>query len=317
MSNAQSAVRNLNDYDVGNRTLRVDFAESDKGEKKAQAATVARIGALQAQAQSQGQSQQLPLPPPPPMNYQPPGPASLPPPRQPQVNNGVPPLPPGTLPSAGITAADAISRTLQVFPPMQLLDIIAQFKSLVLSNPEQAENLLTQSPQLAYAVLQALLLMNLVDANVLTKVVSNASNATSAQIQPPMTQQQPVMVQQVSTPLPIQFGDPRIQYSPSTSQQQISDPRLQQQPPPPAAPQAPLAPLTRPAMVPVTAPSPSPTPQDPQRVRSFSRGERSTDVQAALIQQVMGLSDEQISSFGPEQRAQILQIKQAIQAGTM
>ncbi|BFZ59043.1 hypothetical protein YB2330_000045 [Saitoella coloradoensis] len=134
---ASSAVRNMNNYDIGGRTLRVDFAESESATK--------------------------------PSNSSNPNPA-------PSTSTAppiLPPLPPGTLPPPSLTIPDAISRTLQTAPPMQLLDILASLKHVIHTAPDQARALLSTQPQLAYAVVQAMLMMNLMDASVLQRVVAS------------------------------------------------------------------------------------------------------------------------------------------------
>ena len=189
---AQSAVRNLDGYDLGNRQLRVAYADNAQNQN-------------QNQHQHQAAAPVMQAPPVPPPQFAQQYASSVP------INAQVPPLPAGTQPANGITATDAISRTLQVFPPLQLLEIIQQFKTLVQSNPEQAENLLKQSPPLSYAILQALLLMNLVDAQVLTKVISQGQPVQQSQSQP---QPQP----QYRQPTPQAQRQPTPQRDPNTQQ---------------------------------------------------------------------------------------------------
>jgi cleavage stimulation factor subunit 2 len=85
---AASAVRNLNNYDIGGRQLRVDFAEADK---------------------------------------------------------------------------EAHEEPDKKMDPRELAEVLSFLKLMTQSNPEQAALLLQQNPQIAYAVLQALIQMNLVD----------------------------------------------------------------------------------------------------------------------------------------------------------
>lgn len=83
----------------------------------------------------------------------------------------LPPLPSGKEIPPGLTCTDAISRTLNTLPPSQLLDILTQMKSLALSEPQRAVELLQQAPQLSNAVFQALLLMGLVSPEAIQSVV--------------------------------------------------------------------------------------------------------------------------------------------------
>jgi len=190
---AASAVRNLNDYEMMGRKLRVDWS-NDNGAGDSAPATYA---------------------PPAPPNGQP-EPAPV------QHQTVLPPLPPGKPLEPDLTCADAISRTLQTLPPSQLLDILTQMKGLVMTNPERAVELFHQAPQLAYALFQALLLLNLVDANVLKQVIEPAPGAQPAAAPQP----------------PPQPAQPQQSY-PSYPPQPVPTPPVQQpyaQPPPAAHP---------------------------------------------------------------------------------
>ncbi|KAJ4303703.1 hypothetical protein N0V90_002604 [Kalmusia sp. IMI 367209] len=158
---AASAVRNLNDYELMGRKLRVDWS-NDNG------------AGDNAPANSSG-----------PVNGQPDLAAAAP------QSSALPSLPPGADLPPDLTCPDAISRTLSTLPAPQLLDILSQMKGLVMSDPGKATELLRQAPQLAYAIFQALLLLNLVDSNVLGSLVDPSASAAAApppQVQPPAPQ---------------------------------------------------------------------------------------------------------------------------------
>jgi cleavage stimulation factor subunit 2 len=106
--------------------------------------------------------------------------ASLPP-----VAGALPPLPPGKELPPGVTFQDAVSRTLQTLPPAQLLDILASMKSLAVTDPARATELLTQAPQLSYAIFQALLLMGLVSPESIHSVVDGNVAPAPSQAQAP------------------------------------------------------------------------------------------------------------------------------------
>ncbi|CCD46174.1 putative rna recognition motif containing protein [Botrytis cinerea BcDW1] len=149
---AASAVRNLNDYEIMNRKLRVDFS-NDGGEEENSAPTY-----QPPPLNTNG----LPVPPP-----------SLPIP--PASNTSpLPPLPIGIDLPQGLTCPDAISRTLNTLPPSQLLDVLSQMKTLASTDPQKATELLHQAPQLSYAVFQALLLMGLVQPEALSSVIESS-----------------------------------------------------------------------------------------------------------------------------------------------
>jgi cleavage stimulation factor subunit 2 len=149
---AASAVRNLNDYEIMNRKLRVDYS------------TEGRVGddddksgpnnASNAGGYSNGVSQSAP---------------------QAAPAGNLPPLPPGKELPPGVSFHDAISRTLHTLPPAQLLDILSQMKSLATTDPARATELLTAAPQLAYGVFQALLLMGLVSPEAIHSVIDTSA----------------------------------------------------------------------------------------------------------------------------------------------
>jgi cleavage stimulation factor subunit 2 len=249
---AASAVRNLNDYDLMGRKLRVDWSnESGSGDN----APSNRDQTTQPTMTMNGQ--------------QPAAPAPV------QPSSALGPLPPGVDLPPNLTCPDAISRTLSTLPPDQLLDILSQMKGLVMTDPAKATELLRQAPQLAYAIFQSLLLLQLVDPQILTSLVeTSAAPAPVAQAPP---------VQQVQQPPP-QAARPPVNY-------------------PGYPPQvAPTPPQPQP---PVAQPYAQPPPQ--QQAPGMD--------QQALYAQVMALSQQQIDQLAPEHRAQILQIRQMLMAG--
>ncbi|UKZ77529.1 hypothetical protein TrVFT333_005252 [Trichoderma virens FT-333] len=140
---ASSAVRNLNEYEIMGRKLRVDFSNEQKSGDDDGQTPGQNPGASNGGAASSYSSQSVPLP----------------------------PLPAGKEIPPGLTCTDAISRTLNTLPPPQLLDILSQMKTLATSEPQRATELLQQAPQLAYAVFQSLLLMGLVSPESIQSVV--------------------------------------------------------------------------------------------------------------------------------------------------
>lgn len=192
---AASAVRNLNDYEINGRKIRVDWPHA--GEKDA-----APTGYDAA-----------------PMTNAPPMLPSAP---------VLPPLPSGIELPPNLKCTDAISQTLSTLPPQQLLDVLTQMKGLAISDPGRAVELLRQAPQLSYAIFQALILMKLVDPQVLAQVVEQAARPpTMAPIAPPQ-QQPPQQYQGFPPPMQQQFQPPRPQPPP----QYAPPPMAQQQPPP-------------------------------------------------------------------------------------
>ncbi|KAJ4375120.1 hypothetical protein N0V83_002204 [Neocucurbitaria cava] len=203
---AASAVRNLNDYDLMGRKLRVDWSnESGSGDN----------------APSNRDAQ-------PPMNGQPPAAAPA------QQPSALGPLPPGVELPPTLTCPDAISRTLSTLPPEQLLDILSQMKGLVMTDPAKATELLRQAPQLAYAIFQSLLLLQLVDPQILGSLVETSAAPAPAAQAPPVQQPPP----QVARP-PVNYPVYPPQPVPTPQQVQQPTPQPYAQPPPQQQQQAP------------------------------------------------------------------------------
>ncbi|KAJ5696959.1 hypothetical protein N7536_007371 [Penicillium majusculum] len=127
--------------------------------------------------------------------------------------------PPGVELPPQIDCPNAISHTLASLPPNQLLDVLTQMKSLAVADPARATELLRQAPQLAYAVFQALLLMNLVEYQLLGSIVEQAA-------QPPQVPQQPTPQQFQQYGVPGQISTPPVTGTPFA--------------PPPVQPAAPM-----------------------------------------------------------------------------
>lgn len=150
----------------------------------------------------------------------------------PQIPNAgtLPPLPPGKELPPGVTFHDSISRTLQTLPPTQLLDILAQMKSLATTDPARATELLTQAPQLSYAIFQSLLLMGLVSPEAIHSVVDNSApppvQAPPAGYPPPPMPGYPGMATG-TPPVAAPYAPPPVQPAPASYA-----------PPPAAAPPA-------------------------------------------------------------------------------
>ncbi|KAI1566616.1 TynA Cu2+-containing amine oxidase, partial [Pyrenophora tritici-repentis] len=173
---AASAVRNLNDYDLMGRKLRVDWSnESGSGDNA-------------PSNRDQGA--------PPAMNGQQAAPAAA------QPSSALGPLPPGVELPPNLTCPDAISRTLSTLPPDQLLDILSQMKGLVMTDPAKATELLRQAPQLAYAIFQSLLLLQLVDPAILTSLVETSAAPAPVAPAPPVQQVQQPPPQVTRPPMP-------------------------------------------------------------------------------------------------------------------
>ncbi|KAG0366720.1 hypothetical protein BC939DRAFT_457068 [Gamsiella multidivaricata] len=294
---AASAVRNLNGREIGNRSLKVDFAETDParngGRDLEEGLYMRNIGP------GSGPSG---LPPMPPHLQQQQQPHFMPPQGAPQrldprlANNPNAALPPNRPPmpqppmtgappppmAPGPSSADAISAVLGTMTPQNVFDLISSMKVLGTSEPERAKAVLNDNPQLSYALFQALLMMNLVEPSSLQRMFPSmpGPKAPAPPVSVPQQQHLP------PPPPPTHMGMP-------------PQPHLQQQQVPPFAPQG------YPSMVPQHPPQQG-APMAP-----------SLEQQKALVAQVLALTPADIASLPEDQRANIIQLRAQLLGGNV
>lgn len=80
---------------------------------------------------------------------------------------------------------DAISLTLSRYDPKELLDVVSGLKHVLSQNPQQARAMLAADQDLTYAILQAELLMGLIDESVVADAMKAMDvPAEQADVQP-------------------------------------------------------------------------------------------------------------------------------------
>ncbi|KAG5670944.1 hypothetical protein PVAND_001173 [Polypedilum vanderplanki] len=300
---ALSAMRNLNGYEIGGRTLRVDNACTEKSRME--------MAALLS---------------------------------GPQVEN------PYGEHCSPEEAPEIISKTIASLPPEQMYELMKQMKQCIQNNPHEARQMLIQNPQLSYALLQAQVVMRIIDSstavsflfkpNVMPPVLTTQSTTQSVQ-----SMMNTTLASMGQAPL-----NPAVSFPQDVDLRSVVDPRLsrQQAAPmdmdmrmmqiPPAFDQRAAATTAQP-----TAPPQRAFPSDPRQRGNDSRDPRqkaqqqqqqqqqqaqsnslaaqlhrgiqndaSDQEKAALIMQVLKLTDEQIAILPPEQRASILVLKEQI-----
>ncbi|KAH9252698.1 hypothetical protein BASA81_009392 [Batrachochytrium salamandrivorans] len=133
---AASAVRNLNNYEISGRPLRVAFADADK------------------EAGPDGG----------PVNWS-----------EEDSRRGVPgnTAALGATPRVlqGVTSSEAIAQAVASFQASQLTELLGHLKLMIQTSPDQCRTLLIKNPQLAYAVFQALLTINAVDQPTMQRIL--------------------------------------------------------------------------------------------------------------------------------------------------
>jgi len=128
---ASSAVRNLNNYEVNGRQIRVDYAEMDSIGGTVGGTSTNSTTKSSSRLQQQSQQPNLQS-----LHHK---------------HSQYPSMQ---------SATDAITAILGSMNANQLFDLMTQMKILVNTNPEQARSLLTSNPQLSYALFQAMIIMN-------------------------------------------------------------------------------------------------------------------------------------------------------------
>lgn len=123
-------------------------------------------------------------------------------------------------------APETIAKVVASLAPEQMMELARQMKHCVLTNPNEARNMLVQNPQLAYALLQAMVMIRAIDVNAASSILYK-QNPAPIVIPPGNMGPIPVMpAQQMMVP-------------PNMPPQQVPHPSMmpaQQQPPQPMPP---------------------------------------------------------------------------------
>lgn len=141
-------------------------------------------------------------------------------------------------------APEQIAKVISSLPPEQMFEIAKQMKHCVLTNPNEARNMLLQNPQLAYALLQLLVVMRAIDVQTASSILykpnpppmpiqPGANIATgmppAAHMAMPMSQQPPMIHPSIFDPSIVAAN---VQQPPPMAQNTFDprlDPRLRQQ----------------------------------------------------------------------------------------
>ncbi|KAI8054627.1 hypothetical protein BDF22DRAFT_601115, partial [Syncephalis plumigaleata] len=144
---AGSAVRNLSNYDVGGRPLRVDFADVEMTRPSGQdgVAPPPHHNSNNSNHLHHQHNQRL-------------RPGAMP-------DNSMGGHPSGSTPSTApnVPSTELIAKALANLNQAQLLEVVYQLKALATTHPHHVRTLLQQNPQLSYAVLDCLVKLGLID----------------------------------------------------------------------------------------------------------------------------------------------------------
>ena len=253
---ALSAIRNMNDYELNGRRIRVNFSNSSHLE-----ALAGKLGMDLSSTSSQQQS---------------------------RTGGGGGDVSSGT---------QAVADCLKGFSKSEMYDVVAKLKEIADKDPDEARRLLSGHPQLPEAMLHLMSKLDMIQTPIVT------APPTVMAVPPPVAPQVPTRV-----------ADPR---------QRPADPRAAvavAPPPPPPTTTAPMDPRQRMAdprqqqqqqqqYVPVPPPPP------PQAMMGQAQPSAVANLDPALVQQVMSLTDEQIQQLPPDKQQSILLLRQQITGG--
>jgi cleavage stimulation factor subunit 2 len=223
-------------------------------------------------------------------------------------------------------APEIITKTVASLPPEQMFELMKQMKNCIQNNPTEARQMLLQNPQLAYALLQAQVVMRILDpgtaltflhkANQMPPVLNTTTMNIPSQLSAAVNAAASgVAASGFSGDIDLRNVDPRLNRQMNMDQDMRS---LNAPLPPVQQPRMPADPRQRPV-----DPRQKPSAASALGVaagRSLQSNGIPTDAsdqeKAALIMQVLQLSDEQISMLPPEQRTSILVLKEQIAKST-
>ncbi|TCD62133.1 hypothetical protein EIP91_007308 [Steccherinum ochraceum] len=323
---AQSAVRNLNNQEIGGRPLRIDLADSDPFLEGKTTIRGELVDASETRAQwrerererGRGDDREF-------------GGGG-------RGHHGggrggggsrndphafLAKLPRGVLVPPGSTPMDTISNVLARENPSQILEVLAQMKAFVITHPEHAKALLVAHPQLGYALFQALLLNKIVDPTILSRMLA-ATNMGSA---PPAAAPPPPAAPMGYPPLPSAMHHPQPGYMPPphmAGPSAVGTPpnSMYGGPPPPQNPHMPppaqLPPYYARPPPPQAMPPPQqamPPPQQPpqqQQQQQPPMGAGFGAQHSEVLAQVLSLTQEQINTLPPNDREQIIALRKQL-----
>jgi len=280
---ALSAIRNMNDYELNGRRLRVNFSNSSHLE-----ALAGKLGMdLSKPSKPSGTSN--------------------------QSGAGA-----GGGATGGGAGTSAVADAIKGFSKGEMYDVVAKLKEIADRDPDEARRVISGHPQLPEALLFIMSKLDMVKTPLATDTTSAGGAAASGMIN--MGTRLPTSaVASVAAPPPAvttttttRAADPRAAARAADPRARAADPRQQ---PPRTDPRARAA-----AAAPVLPPPPPPPPPPPQQrppaayaAAPQQQGSSIAHLDPNLVQQVMSLTPQQIQQMPPDAQQNILTLRQQIQ----
>ena len=277
---ALSAIRNMNDYELNGRRLRVNFSNSSHLE-----ALAGKLGMDLSQQTGK--------------------------PSGAGASKGV-------VPVGGASAGtNAVADALKSLSKGEMYDVVAKLKEIADRDPDEARRVISGHPQLPEALLFVMSKLDMVKtalpvehlagassmlpvAPSLASVPVRAGDPRAAALPRADPRQQPQQQPPVAAVAPARV-DPRQRADPRAAA------RVVQQPPPPPPP---------PRLVPQQQPPPPPPqlvyPNMQQQQQQQQQPPGLANLDPALVQQVLSLTPQQIQQLPPDKQQSILQLRQQI-----
>ena len=280
---ALSAIRNMNDYELNGRRIRVNFSNSSHLE-----ALAGKLGMDLPNSLTQSHNNNT---------------------HAQQVTNLSSHTQHHTPAQAAAVGTLAVADSLKGMSKGELYDVVAKLKEIADRDPEEARRILASHPQLPEAILFAMSKLDMVQ-----------TTTPSMMMHPPVAAafaSPPAVPAAAAVPV-----DPRQRADPRQAQQQQQQQQAAQPPPAVAVPMPPARADPRARIDPrraaaAAAPPPPPPPQ--QQYQAAAAGiptyNAPPNLDPALVQQVMSLTVEQISQLPPDQSQSIMALRNQITGG--
>nr|CAG8588957.1 12780_t:CDS:10 [Entrophospora candida] len=253
---AESAVRNLNNVEIGGRQLKVDYADNDLP-------TTSSNSANNSSRQND------------------------------------------SLESISLAIKHSMSKA-------QLLEILSTMKLYIQTDANQARSLLSQNPQLCYALFLIMLDQNIVDQNILASIIHQSASQGQPMPQSVLSNYGPQSIPKIASPsIPHQHQS--ISFAPIPQQSHMQQPSPIRQSSPIQQPRMHLPPMQQAISMPAINAG---MVNHSQAVANLTAGNMNhlqmQEAQKSLLLQVLNLPQAQIDMLPPDQRNHLLALKQQL-----